>query len=343
MNYYVKRIGQSIFTLVSVITISFVLYRLMPGGPVQQLRTQLMTGGGGSFVSGGGDRSMEEINRLVDVYTGIRPDRPLYLQYIDYFQSIIIEQDFGRSIWQNEPVFEVLFQAMPWSIFVSVYGLISGFAMTIILGAVMAYLEGDTFDKLMTVLIMVLHSIPYYVVGILGLSFVAYSLGWLPTGGRMNPNTTPGLNLPFMIGVVRHGTLPIATAFVSAFGGGALSMRANSVRVLGEDYLRVARLRGLSNSRIALRYVGRNALLPMYTSFMIGISAIFSSSVIMERIFTYPGVGWYTFGALEHRDYPLLMGSVIFFTIITLIGILIADFSYGILDPRASTQDQESY
>lgn len=343
MNYYLKRVGQAVFTLLSVITLAFVLYRLMPGGPAQYMRMQLMTAGSDSFVGGGGARSAEQINRLVEAYTGFQPDKPIYLQYIDYVKGIILHQDFGRSIWQSEPVFDVLFKAMPWSIFVSVYGLVAGFAMTIILGAVMAYAEGSGFDKSMTVLIMVLHSIPYYVVGILGLSFLAYQLGWFPTAGRMNPNTTPGLNYAFMAGVVHHGALPILTAFVSAFGGGALGMRANSVRVLGNDYLRVARLRGLSNSRIALRYVGRNAMLPMYTSFMIGISAVFSSSVIMERIFTYPGVGWYTFGALERKDYPLLMGSLIFFTTITLIGVLVADLSYGIIDPRADTNDQESY
>ena len=342
MNYYAKRFAQAVFTLFVVISLSFALYRLMPGGPVQQLRTQLMTGGAG-FVSGGGERSMQEINRLVEIYTGIRPDVPIHVAYFNYMRDIILYQDFGRSIWQNEPVFKVLFQAMPWSIFVSVYGLVFGFAVKIILGAIMAYKEGSRFDKAMTVLIMGLQSIPYYVVAILALSFLAYQLGWFPTSGRMDPSTTPGFNVPFMLSVAHHGALPILTTFIVGFGIGALSMRANSVRVMGEDYLRVARLRGLSNSRIALRYVGRNAILPMYTGFMIGLSAIFSSSVIMERIFTYPGVGWYTFGALENQDYPLLMGALIFFTTITLTGILIADLTYGFIDPRADVSDKESY
>jgi peptide/nickel transport system permease protein len=343
MNYYAKRIAQAVFTLYAVITLSFVLYRGMPSGPVQQLRTKLLTGGGSTFVGGSGAMSAAKVNRLVEVYTSIRPDVPMHVAYFNYMREIILHQDFGRSIWQSEPVFQVLFQAMPWSIFVSVYGLIAGFAMTILLGTLMAYAEGGRFDKATTVLVMITHSIPYYVVGILALSFLAYGLGWFPTGGRMNPNTTPGFNIPFMLGVVHHGALPILTAFVVGFGGRALKMRANSVRVLGEDYLRVARLRGLPNSRIALRYVGRNAILPIYTSFMIGLSALFSSSVIMERIFTYPGVGWYTFGALERRDFPLLMGSLIFFTTITLVGVLIADFTYGIIDPRANMSDQENY
>ena len=120
-------------------------------------------------------------------------------------------------------------------------------------------------------------------------------------------------------------------------------MRGNCIRVMGSNYLYVARLRGLSDTRIAIRYVGRNAILPLYTGFMISLAAIFSSSIIMEQIFAYPGVGWYTYDALVNRDYPLLMGILIFFSTVTVIGVMIADLTYGLIDPRATTQDQEDF
>lgn len=341
MNYYARRVGQAFLTLFTVITITFVMYRILPGGPVDVMRAQLMSGGGLGLQES--SRSIEQVNRLVQIYTNVEPDVPIYVAYFQYLKSMLLHFDFGRSIFLNEPVFDVLFRAMPWSVFVSVYGLLSGITMTIVIGALMAYKEGGRFDKTMTTVIIVMHSIPYYVGALLMLSFFAYDLGWFPTGGRMNPTTTPGMNVPFMLGVVHHAALPICTGFILGFGGGALGMRGNSIRIIGEDFVRVARLRGISSNRIATRYVGRNALLPMYTGFMMSIASIFGSSIIMETIFRYPGVGWYTFDALMKRDYPLLMGAFVFFTTITIVGILVADFTYGFVDPRANEKGKESY
>lgn len=343
MRYFAKRIGQAIITIFAATSLTFVMYRLMPGGPIDSLRQEFMTGGGGDFASGGAGREPEEVNRLIELHTGITPDLPLHIAYYEYMRDLLLYQDFGISIYYGEPVFDILFRAMPWSIFVSVYGLLLGFAVTIILGAVMAFKEGGRFDKVMTVVIIVLDSIPYYVAAIVMLATLAFGLGWFPHAGRAYPDAVPGFNAYFMQGVLHHGTLPILSGMVVGFGSGALAMRANSIRVMGSDYLRVAELRGLKDSRISIRYIGRNAILPLYTGFMIGLSSIFSSGVIMERIFTYPGIGWYTFDALMRQDYPLLMGAFIFFTVITVICILIADLTYGFIDPRASVDNKESY
>lgn len=330
---------QAVFTLFIVIVITFVLYRLMPGGPIEAMRQQLIS----EALARGESPDIQRINRLVEIRTNIRPDRPLYVQFYEYMRDIILYQDFGRSIANSEPVFDLLFRAMPWSVFVSVYGLIIGFTANIILGSAMAYYEGSRFDSGSTVLAVVLNSIPYYVGAVVFLAFLAFKWQLFPTGGRYDPATTPGLNVDYMLGVIHHASLPILSSILIGFGGLALSMRGNCIRVMGSNYLRVARMRGLSDSRIAIRYVGRNAILPLYTGFMIGLAGIFSSSIIMEQIFTYPGVGWYTFGALNNRDYPLLMGILIFFSTITVIGVLIADLTYGLIDPRASTGDQEAY
>jgi peptide/nickel transport system permease protein len=315
------------------------MYRLLPGGPTQAIKNQLLS----QAVEQGRTINEDRIERLLELYVNVDPNKPIHLAYIDYMSSIVLELDFGRSITYNEPVFDILFRAMPWSVFVSIYGLLLGFSSNVILGSMMAYKEGSIFDKFFTSVAVLTTSIPYYVGAILMLSYLAFQWGLFPTGGRFNQATTPGLNYPFMAGVLQHGALPILAGFIVGFGGGALGMRGNSIRVLGEDYLRVARLRGIGKTRLYTRYVARNAILPMYTGLMIGIAGIFSSGVIMERIFTYPGVGWYTFDALLKRDYPLLMGSFIFYTTITVIGIMIADMTYGIVDPRASSGDKESY
>lgn len=339
MNYYIRRLFQAAFTLFMVIALTFGLYRLMPGGPVEAMQQQMID----DAISQGQTPDMAYINRLVEIRTNIQPDAPTHIQFYEYMRDIIVYQDFGQSISYSEPVFDILMHAMPWSIFVSVYGLLIGFTANILLGAVMAYYEGGRFDSGSTMVAIVLNSIPYYVGAVIMLAFLAFSWDLFPTGGRYWASAEPGFNVEFMLGVLHHGALPIMSGVLIGFGGTALSMRGNCIRVMGSNYLRVARLRGLSDSRIATRYVGRNAILPLYTGFMIGLAAIFSSSIIMEQIFTYPGVGWYTFDALNNRDYPLLMGILIFFSTVTVTGVLIADMTYGLIDPRASTSDKEGY
>ncbi|MFU8868933.1 ABC transporter permease [Natronococcus sp.] len=340
MRYFIKRTVHAVVTLVSVTTITFALFRLMPGNPAQAMRAQFEA----EMEAGGGTADPEVLDAMVEQHTGFDPDQPWYVQYVEYLQDVILYQDFGHSYFYNDPVFDILFTAMPWSVFISVYGLAFGYTTNILLGAAMAYKEGSRFDNYMTVLATFLNSVPYYVGAILFLAFFGYELGLFPTGGRYNTSLEAGLNVRFMASISYHAVLPIMSSFIVGFGGGALSMRGNSIRILGEDYLRVARLRGISSTRVATRYVARNAILPLYTQMMIGIAAVFSSSVLLEFIFTYPGVGWYTFDAVMRRDYPLLMGSFLFFTIVTLIGILIAEFTYGLVDPRIGSGDQsESY
>lgn len=336
MNYYVRRTAQALVTFIAATMIAFALYRLLPGGPVEAIKAQLIEqvleeGGGSSQIN------MKQINQRVELYTGIDPDKPLWLAYYEYFTDILFRGDFGTSIRYSKPVFDILFRAMPWSIFVSVYGLLLGFSMTVVLGSLMAYKEGSLFDKGSTVLVLVMKSVPYYVGAIVFLAVFAFQWGLFPTGGRFDPSATPGFNYEFVASVLHHGALPILTGFIVGFGGGALGLRANAVRIIGSDYLHAARLRGISTARITTRYVARNSILPIYMGLMMGIAGIFGSSVIMEYIFQYPGVGWYTFQALIFRDYPLLMGAFLFFTGLTIVGILLADFTYGFIDPRAGT------
>ena len=337
-SYFAKRIAQGALTLFIVMTFTFVLYRLMPGNPITAYRAQIIE----QMLSRGESVNMERVNRIIEVTVGIDVDAPIHEQYLNYVTDIVLHQDFGNSIFRGEPVFDILFRAMPWSFFISIYGLLLGFSTKIVLGALMAYKEGSRFDKGLTGLTIVTNSIPYYVVAIFALAFGAYQLGWFPTGGRYPGGTDPGFNLSFMLGIIHHAALPILTGFIVGFGGG-LAMRGNSIRLLGEDFVRHARIRGISTQRITMRYILRNAILPMYTGLMIGIAGIFSSGIITERIFSYVGVGWYTFEAFLRQDYPLLMGSFLFYTAMTITGILIAEFTYGFIDPRAGTSDRESY
>jgi len=336
MKYFVKRLGQSVFTIFAVVSFSFALIRLLPGGPMDYLRAQIMEQGGSSL-------SPEAINRRIEAQSGINPDEPVYLQYVDYMVGLV-QGDLGQSVWYGDPVTSIIGPAIPWTVFLTASALFLAFTVGVSLGALMAYKEGSKFDVGSTGVGLVLNSTPGYVVALLLVAYLGYRYNVFPTGGRYNSAIDPGFTLPFLRSVLYHGAMPIASMAIVGFGGWALSMRGNSIRVLGEDYLRVARLRGLSTRRIALRYVARNAILPMYTGLMIAIGTVFGGAVIIENIFAYPGVGFYLVKSISARDYPLMMGGFILITVAMVIGITIADLTYGWLDPRAKGgASRESY
>jgi len=336
-NYYASRIFQALFTVWAVITLTFALIRLMPGGPLQYIRAQLI-----SEASQSGERvDYSAINARLEAMVNIRPDEPMHVQYINYMADIL-RGDFGQSIYHNEPVAEILGQALPWTVLVSASALILTFVIGITLGAVMAYLEGSRFDMTATGLTIFLNSIPYFIAGLLMLFVLGYQLEYFPTGGRYDPSLTVGLTPKFLASVLMHAALPVLSFVIT--GIDPLGMRGNSISVLGEDFVRVARLRGLSSTHISLRYVAHNAILPFYTTLLISIGFMLGGSVIMEQIFSYPGVGFYLFQSIGSRDYPLMMGGFIMLTIAVVIGVLFADLTYGMIDPRAGQgANDESY
>lgn len=336
MNYrhIIERLTQTIVTILTVITFAFFLMRGLPGGPEAYIRAQVL--------SQNQQISEEELNTLVEAYTGMLSDEPIHIQYLNFMEDVLLHFDLGQSYWYGDPVVDILINAMPWTIYISAVVLFGGFAFNVIMGSIMAYKESSRFDTTATVTFLVSGSIPYYVVAILLVYILGFQLGLFPDGGAFDRSLEPGFNLPFMKSVVNHSVLPIASFFIARTAG-SIGMRANAIRVLGEDYLRVARLRGLSERRIATRYVARNAVLPAYTSLMIGLGTLFGGSVIMESIFAYPGVGYYTFEALKRSDYALIMAGFVFTTVATVIGVLIGDLTYEFIDPRAGGDDREAY
>ncbi|WP_436936470.1 ABC transporter permease [Halovenus marina] len=334
MHYYVKRLTQAIVTVVAVVSLTFFLIRFMPGGPMDYVRAQL--------ISRNPNMSPQELESLIDVYINMQPDTPLWQQYVDYMGSILTG-DLGNPLTIDRSVNEIIANALPWTIFLMGTALIVQYILGLLLGAFMAYYEGTRFDAGMSALSTVLYSVPYYLVALLLLILFAYQYPFFPTGGKMDPSTVAGFNLPFVVGVFKHAALPILSLVITGFGVVALRMRSNSISALESDYVRVARLRALSGPRIAYRYVARNAMLPLYTDFLIGLGVVFGGSVILEEIFKYTGIGYYMLQGVYSRDYPLMMGTFIVLTLAVVLGVLLADLTYGLVDPRAGGGDRESY
>ncbi|ELZ05540.1 ABC transporter permease [Natrialba asiatica] len=335
-QYYLERTLQAVITVVSVMTLAFFLLRLMPGNPADAYRAEL--------IQNNPQLSQADIDHRVEQKLNVLPDAPLHEQYINYVAGLL-QGDLGESINEGVPVSEIISEALPWTIFTMSLALLLSFAIGISFGAIMAYKEGSYFDNGLSVLSIFCNSIPNYIVGILSIWFLGYQLELFPTGGRYSTEMEPTVGLlepiqtlAFLGDALWHASLLILSYTVVAAGGWALRMRGNSIQVLGEEYLRVARLRGLSERRIATRYVGRNAVLPLYTALLIAIGFALGGSVILEQVFTYPGVGYYMIEGLEARDYPLMMGVFLVMTVAVVLGVYIADLTYGLIDPRAQTR-----
>jgi len=329
MRYITRRLFQMAITIWSVITLTFILIRQLPGGPIAYLR--------GTFASQ--QRSTENIGQIGENLFGVDFTRPLHVQYFDYMTSVL-SGDLGESLFLNESVSDLLFSSLPWSLFVLALAIGFSNLIGITLGAAMAYKQGSGLDNTMSIVGSILNSIPYYVMA-LGMLFVlGYQRELFPVTGRYSPGNEPALSLSFFIDALHHAALPASAYIITAFGGVAILMRGNSISVIGADYLRVGRLRGLSSLRLSSRYVIWNSVLPMYTRLLLRIGFMFSGAVVLERIFVYRGIGWYLFQGIQQTDYPVMMGSFVVLTIAVAIAIFVADVTYSLIDPRAGETEE---
>jgi len=333
VNYYVRRTARVFVTIFLVASLTFGLVRLLPGGPFTLLRAQLLRQG----------VPADEVDARIANLQNIRPDEPLWMQYIDYMTALV-QGNLGESISLGEPVVSVLAKAAPWTVFVVLVSTILVFVVGIFLGSLQAYWEGSRFDQLVTGVSISMMSLPFYVVAVLLLYVFAYQFGWLPTAGTISNSVDRSLSVPFVVSALEHSILPIVSYTLGAAGGQALAMRGNSIQVLGNDYVQVARLRGLSDGRIATRYVARNAILPLYTGFLLLLGFRLGGTVILEQIFSYTGLGYYMITALNANDYPLMMGTFLVITVALVVGVYIADLTYSRIDPRISAgESDEAY
>ena len=333
VNYYVRRTARVFVTIFLVASLTFGLVRLLPGGPFTLLRAQLLRQG----------VPADEVDARIANLQNIRPDEPLWMQYIDYMTALV-QGNLGESISLGEPVVSVLAKAAPWTVFVVLVSTILVFVVGIFLGSLQAYWEGSRFDQLVTGVSISMMSLPFYVVAVLLLYVFAYQFGWLPTAGTIGNSVDRSLSVPFVVSALEHSILPIVSYTLGAAGGQALAMRGNSIQILGNDYVQVARLRGLSDGRIATRYVARNAILPLYTGFLLLLGFRLGGTVILEQIFSYTGLGYYMITALNANDYPLMMGTFLVITVALVVGVYIADLTYSRIDPRISAgESDEAY
>ena len=327
-NFFVRSLFKAIATILFVTSLTFFLVRLLPGSPVEVYIQDLMGQYSMSY-----DQARDQASAL---YT-IDLDSPLYVQYLGYLGHLA-QGNLGTSLLsQGTPVSSIILRFLPWTLFCIGTALLVSFSLGIVLGMLMAYRRESTLDHVLTALASVTSSVPEYLIGMLLVVFLGIQWGLIPIAamrGSLSPGMQPHLGLDFLADALFHAALPITTFLLGTIGVWTLTMKSSTIAALEEDYVTVARARGLRDSRIRNAYVGRNAILPLVTQLAITAGYVVGGAVVIERLFVYQGIGYVLSSSIDQRDYTVMQGVFLTITLAVIFANLLADMLYGRLDPR---------
>jgi peptide/nickel transport system permease protein len=307
-------------------TLNLLLPLFAPGDPFRERLFQMSTTGG--FTQTG----VEEMVAEYQAKFGL--DKPLVEQYFNYLWDMA-RFDFGYSLTLFPTrALDLIMQALPWTIGLLLVTTLLSFAIGTLLGAIIAWPKAPKWIEGLVAPLMTMAAVPYYLLGLILLYIFAFSLKWFPLSGGYQPGTQPNFSVGFMWDVLKHSILPAFSLILSALGFWALGIRGMMVTTSGEDYMLFAEARGLRERTIFTRYGLRNALLPQVTALALSLGNIVSGALLVEVIFTYPGVGSLLFKAIQGADYFVIYGIV--FMVVLAIGLatMIVDLAYPLLDPR---------
>lgn len=322
MRHLLRRIGFYVVALWAAATLNFLIPRLAPGNPAETLIARLH-----------GKISPRALHAL-EIAFGVNRD-PLWSQYLQYLNNLL-HGNLGISItYYPTPVATVISQEIPWTLMLVGISLVISFVLGTLVGVVVAWRRNSFMDGLLSPLFTFLSAIPYFWLALIMLYILGYLLNWFPINGGYDTNVvTPGWSPDFIVSAITHGILPALTIVISSIAGWLLGMRNTMITTLSEDYVLMAEAKGLSQRRIMMLYAARNAILPNITSFALSLGFVVSGALLTEIVFSYPGVGYAIYQAVENLDYALLQGLFLIIAIAVLGANFLADLVYVALDPR---------
>ena len=274
--------------------------------------------------------SPDSLGRLKALY-GL--DKPLHARYADWL-SRFVRLDFGRSFIDNRPVMHKVMERLPATLALNITAMIIIFFMGIIIGVTSAVKRNSVYDRVMTVFTFTGYSVPSFWLALILMLVFGVNLGWLPISGMVSMNYESMNFFEKVMDIARHMAMPV---FVTAFGGLAYISRyvkSGMVETLSQQYIRAAYAKGLPENRIIYKNALKNSLLPVITLLGLSLPGLIGGSFIFETIFAWPGMGRLAYESAMSFDYPVIMGVVTIAAFLTLIGNLIADVAYAVVDPR---------
>jgi peptide/nickel transport system permease protein len=324
VRYILRKVTLFILTLWAAITLNFILPRLMPGSPVDAAL--------GKLASAGVPITNAE-KAAVEAQLGA-PHTSIFVQYGDYLRNIAVLR-FGTSYsFPSQTVAQTIGKALPWTAVLVGATTIFAFVIGTLLGVYAGWHRGRFADSSVTIGATVFGAFPPFWLALLLLYWLAFRYGWFPIKGGYSPGTTPNWSLSFLGDALDHSVLPALTLAITSLSGWVFGMRNNMINTLGEDYVTFAEANGLRTRTVALLYAARNALLPNVTAFGLALGAVIGGAVLVEGVYSYPGVGNLLFLAVTNHDYPLMQALFLVITLSMLVAIFIVDLLYVRLDPR---------
>ncbi len=318
LRYIARRLFMMVPLLIGISIISFAVIHLAPGNPVEvaaRMNPRV---------------SAEALANLRKLY-GL--DKPLYVQYAQWVGRLA-RFDFGKSFTDGRPVVDKLLERLPVTLTINALEIVVAFLIAVPLGIMSAIKRNTLPDKVTTVTVFLGFSMPGFWFALLLMILFGVQLGWLPISGLRSLDSESWGFFARLADYLRHIVLIV---FIGAFGslaGYSRYMRSSMLEVIGQDYIRTARAKGLKERDIIFRHGLRNALMPIITIMGLSVPSIIGGSVILESIFAIPGMGQLFWQAVIARDYPLIMGDLVFVSFLTLLGNMLADVAYALADPR---------
>ena len=317
LTYITRRLLLAIPLVAVVVTLLFVLVELSPGNAADQYFTP---------------ETPPRVRELIEKKWGL--DQPAPVRYARMMRNLMTG-DFGRSINQERPVTEIIARALPNTVLLGMVTLLVVFVIGATVGVLQAVRRHSITDSVLSGITLFLYSMPEFWLALMLMLIFSLKLRWLPSSGMIDPVMHDRMApLAQLQDRVLHLILPGIALGVAYAGGIARYMRSSMLEVVGQDYIRTARAKGLTERRVIARHALRNALIPIVTLLGLSLPQLFSGAVIVETIFAWPGMGRQIVTAIFTQDMPMLTACFFFFALLVVAGNLIADVLYAVADPR---------
>ncbi len=320
MKSVLSRFAQMLFVLWVVATILFLMFRLMPGDPTAAYIDTTFT---------------EEQQQQLRAAFGL--DQPLWKQYFIFIANAA-QGEFGESFHHRKPVIDLLMEVLPNTLVLTLSSIIVAYIFGVLVGSWLAWNRGTRAEAIVVPTVLTLRAAPEFWLGMVLLATFGFGLGWFPSGGANSAGAAYGSEWSriFSSDFLHHLFLPALTLALYLQGLPLLLMRSNMLDVMQEDFVMMARMKGLPEWMIVLKHAARNALLPVMTAFAIGIGQSIGANVVVETVFSWPGLGRLLVASVAASDYPVAQGAFLLIAAVLVLMNFIADLLYSVLDPRVS-------
>jgi peptide/nickel transport system permease protein len=324
MSYLARRFGFYLVTAWAAITMNFFIPRLMPGNPAQILVSRMSAQGP---VAPG-------LYHALQVAFGLNTNSSLLTQYFQYWGELF-HGNLGISItYYPSTVTSVIATALPWTIGLIGMSTIIAFVLGTGIGTLAAWRRGSWLDVALPTTAF-LQALPYFWLGLVAIEIFAVKLGWFPISGGYDTGIATAFGGAFIGSVSYHAVLPATTIVLASMSGWMVGQRNVMITTLDQDYVLVAQAKGVSQRRVMIMYAARNAILPNFASFAVALGLVVSGALLVELVFSYPGIGYVLLSAVNNEDYPLMEAIFLIITLAVLAANFMADLVYVLLDPRA--------